>query len=146
MQKLAQLKEEMKELKEKNQLLADEMKELTERSEIAEEEMKHRAQIEEQIAELEDKKTKLTGELDRFKDCDPDSFESMESECKTSRESIDRWTGLKWYCTFYTNSILFSPFLDNIFAIKSWCKNKFFMEDSEINKNLGIPVNFDYYE
>lgn len=35
---------------------------------------------------------------------------------------------------------------DNIFAVKSWCKKKFYMEDSEINKNLGIPSNFDYYE
>ena len=33
---------------------------------------------------------------------------------------------------------------DNIDSIKSWCKNKFFMEDSALNKQFGIPEDLDY--
>jgi len=42
-----------------------------------------------------------------------------------AKEAVNRWT-------------------DNVFAIKSWCKNKFSMEDSMLNKNFGIPQDFDY--
>jgi hypothetical protein len=37
-------------------------------------------------------------------------------------------------------------FLDNIFAIKSWAKRKFGFEESKIDKNFGIPEDFDYID
>lgn len=38
-------------------------------------------------------------------------------------------------------SFLFS---DNIFGIKSWAKNKFFVEESLLNKQFSIPEDLDY--
>ncbi|KAL1460305.1 hypothetical protein MTO96_043367, partial [Rhipicephalus appendiculatus] len=32
----------------------------------------------------------------------------------------------------------------NIFSIKSWVKNKFFIEESVLNKQFGIPEELDY--
>lgn len=36
--------------------------------------------------------------------------------------------------------------IDNIFATKSWCKKKFFIEDNVLNKQFGIPEDLDYLE
>ena len=33
---------------------------------------------------------------------------------------------------------------DNVFAVKSWCKNKFGLDDSAIDKQFSIPEDFDY--
>lgn len=33
---------------------------------------------------------------------------------------------------------------ENVFAMKSWCKTKFSIEESEIDKQFGIPDDFDY--
>lgn len=35
---------------------------------------------------------------------------------------------------------------ENIFSVKSWCKNKFFIEDNIINKQFEIPDDLDYLE
>lgn len=44
---------------------------------------------------------------------------------------------------FFENHISFS---DNVFSIKSWIKNKFQFEESVIDKQFGIPDDFDYIE
>lgn len=44
---------------------------------------------------------------------------------QVSLEAVNRWT-------------------DNIFAVKSWCKSKFYMEDNALNKAFGIPEELDY--
>uniref|UniRef100_A0A5F8G9Q5 Meiotic nuclear divisions 1 n=2 Tax=Monodelphis domestica TaxID=13616 RepID=A0A5F8G9Q5_MONDO len=36
--------------------------------------------------------------------------------------------------------------IHNIFAIKSWAKKKFGFEESKIDKNFGIPEDFDYID
>ncbi|CAG2103260.1 unnamed protein product [Medioppia subpectinata] len=36
--------------------------------------------------------------------------------------------------------------LDNVFLVKSWCKEKFNLEDAELNKQFDIPEDFDYPE
>ena len=33
---------------------------------------------------------------------------------------------------------------ENVFAMKSWCKSKFFLEEEMIDKQFGIPADFDY--
>ena len=35
---------------------------------------------------------------------------------------------------------------ENVFSIKSWCKNKFGFMDSDIDKQFGIPDDFDYLD
>ena len=39
---------------------------------------------------------------------------------------------------------VFSSSAENVFAMKSWCKNKFRVEESQIDKQFGIPEDFDY--
>lgn len=46
---------------------------------------------------------------------------------KAARDAANRWT-------------------DNIFAVKSWCKNKFNIEESTLDKQFGIPAEFEYLE
>ena len=43
-------------------------------------------------------------------------------------------------------SLFFSLPADNVFAIKSWVKNKFQFEDSVLDKQFDIPSDFDYIE
>ena len=35
---------------------------------------------------------------------------------------------------------------DNVFSIKSWCKKKFNIEEKTLNKQFGIPEEFDYID
>lgn len=34
--------------------------------------------------------------------------------------------------------------VENVFAMKSWCKNKFSLQEDVIDKQFGIPEDFDY--
>ncbi|GFT89063.1 meiotic nuclear division protein 1 homolog [Nephila pilipes] len=72
-------------------------------------------------------KTDLMEKIEKYKDCDPQALEEVKKQIEISKEAANRWT-------------------DNIFAIKSWCKNKFFIEDSVMNKQFGIPEELDYIE
>lgn len=33
---------------------------------------------------------------------------------------------------------------ENVFAVKSWCKQRFSCEESELDKQFNIPEDFDY--
>jgi hypothetical protein len=82
------------------------------------------------LKELEEKKSlhkKLSAELEEYKSCDPERVETLKKETRTAVESANRWT-------------------DNIFSIKSWCKNKFNIEEPAINKQFGVPEELDYVE
>lgn len=43
-----------------------------------------------------------------------------------------------------TNKTNANKWTDNIDDIKSWCKNKFYMEENVLNKQFGIPEDLDY--
>lgn len=43
------------------------------------------------------------------------------------KEAVNKWT-------------------DNIYAVKSWCKNKFMIEPDIIDKQFGIPSELEYVE
>lgn len=66
-------------------------------------------------------------ELERYRECDPEVLENMQKETVMAKEGANRWT-------------------DNIFTIKSWCVRKFGLEEKMIDKNFGIPEDFDYVE
>eukprot|EP00118_Oscarella_pearsei_P004520 m.19549 g.19549 ORF g.19549 m.19549 type:complete len:206 (+) comp27853_c0_seq2:62-679(+) len=73
------------------------------------------------------KKKELSAELEIYKDLDPEIIKEKENVAGTAKEAANRWT-------------------DNVFGIKSWCKKKFGIEGSDIDKNYGIPTDFDYLE
>lgn len=66
-------------------------------------------------------------ELERYRECDPEVLENMQKETVMAKEGANRWT-------------------DNVFTIKSWCVRKFGLEEKMIDKNFGIPEDFDYME
>lgn len=79
------------------------------------------------VAEKEKFCQQLAEELEHYKECDPEVLEKMAKETKIAREAVNRWT-------------------DNIFTIKSWCNKKFGVEQKSIDKNFGIPEDFDYID
>ncbi|VVC41465.1 Winged helix-turn-helix DNA-binding domain,Meiotic nuclear division protein 1 [Cinara cedri] len=76
---------------------------------------------------LEKEKLLLDNELRKHKDSNPVEYEQMKNSIKMAKDAGNRWT-------------------ENIFSVKSWCKNKFFIEDSIINKQFEIPEDLDYIE
>ncbi|KAL1465195.1 hypothetical protein WDU94_004784 [Cyamophila willieti] len=66
-------------------------------------------------------------ELEKYKDNDPAMLKTIEKSAEIAKEAANRWT-------------------DNVFSIKSWCKNKFGLEESALNKHFGIPEELDYIE
>ncbi|KAJ7333771.1 Meiotic nuclear division protein 1 [Desmophyllum pertusum] len=66
-------------------------------------------------------------QLEKYRECDPEVLQNMQKETVMAKEGANRWT-------------------DNVFTIKSWCVRKFGLEDKMIDKNFGIPEEFDYVE
>lgn len=56
---------------------------------------------------------------------------------------MDRWVGPSAACVSAVIDMLYSS-AENVFAMKSWCKNKFGVEESQIDKQFGIPEDLDY--
>ncbi|XP_066140524.1 meiotic nuclear division protein 1 homolog [Euwallacea fornicatus] len=80
-----------------------------------------------EITALEIDIATLKKKLDEMKENDPHKFDDMKEKTKGLREAVNRWT-------------------DNIFAVKTWCKKKFFMDDKTLDKQFGIPEDLDYVE
>ena len=117
----------MKELEEKEAQLEAEIAEKLKSSSESEEEAKRRSKLQDELVAAEKEAAEVAKELAKFESCDPDTFEKKKEEIETLREGVERWT-------------------DNIFAIRTYCKNKFNMEYSEIDRQLGFPPDLDYFE
>lgn len=50
------------------------------------------------------------------------------------------------YCALQKLKDATNRWTDNIFAMKTWCKKKFFIEDNILNEQFGIPEDLDYVE
>ncbi|XP_062864996.1 meiotic nuclear division protein 1 homolog [Trichomycterus rosablanca] len=86
-----------------------------------------RAALNKELMTLRKQKETLNAELEKYKDCDPEVVKGMRKENVTAKEAVSRWT-------------------DNVFAIKSWAKRKFSLDDSRLDKAFGIPEEFDYLD
>ncbi|KAK7069723.1 Meiotic nuclear division protein 1 [Halocaridina rubra] len=96
-----------------------------ENAKVGREEGEDRQEILEQLAQLESTKEQLTTEIQKYHDCDPEVLKLLKDSVKVAHEAVNRWT-------------------DNIYAVKSWCNKKFFIEEATINKQFGIPEDLDY--
>ncbi|KAK4021967.1 hypothetical protein OUZ56_007454 [Daphnia magna] len=120
-QKLMQLENSTQEAK---KLRADvEAKLAKKKTGQQDEEKREKLQVE--LKKAQEKNTALKSSLKEFHELDPDELEKLKSESQVSLEAANRWT-------------------DNIFAVKSWCKSKFFIEENQLNKAFGIPDELDY--
>ncbi|KAK6628155.1 hypothetical protein RUM43_001967 [Polyplax serrata] len=79
------------------------------------------------LDELKKKKSKLEVDLKKHQKYDPKILEKLENDIKVKKEAVNKWT-------------------DNIYAVKSWCKNKFMIEPDIIDKQFGIPSELEYVE
>eukprot|EP00730_Choanoeca_flexa_P015226 TRINITY_DN6941_c0_g1_i1.p1 TRINITY_DN6941_c0_g1~~TRINITY_DN6941_c0_g1_i1.p1 ORF type:complete len:205 (+),score=53.37 TRINITY_DN6941_c0_g1_i1:280-894(+) len=86
-----------------------------------------RAKIMSDLEEARKQASVYDSELQSFRDCDPEVLEARVEQTKVAKMAVERWT-------------------DNIFNIRSWCKNKFQIDPAVFNKNFGIPADFDYPE
>ncbi|XP_026798723.3 meiotic nuclear division protein 1 homolog [Pangasianodon hypophthalmus] len=86
-----------------------------------------RATLHKELMSLREQKETLRAELEKYKECDPEVVEEMRKENVTAKEAVSRWT-------------------DNVFAIKSWAKRKFSLDDNRLDKAFEIPENFDYLD
>ncbi|XP_072477392.1 meiotic nuclear division protein 1 homolog isoform X1 [Notamacropus eugenii] len=97
------------------------------RAKTGREDTEERASLSKELASLRQQKEQLKTELEKYKECDPEVVEEIRQANKVAKDAANRWT-------------------DNIFAIKSWAKKKFGFEESKIDKNFGIPEDFDYID
>ncbi|GLH09149.1 hypothetical protein R5R35_008187 [Gryllus longicercus] len=86
-----------------------------------------RKKLLEDLARLKAEEAKLQQDIQVYKDNDPEVLEKMKTEIQVAKDAANRWT-------------------DNIFAVKSWCKNKFSMEESTLDKHFGIDPEMDYID
>ncbi|XP_040481420.1 meiotic nuclear division protein 1 homolog [Ursus maritimus] len=98
-----------------------------EKAKIGRHETEERAMLAKELSSLRDQREQLKAEVEKYKECDPQVVEEIRQANKVAKEAANRWT-------------------DNIFAIKSWAKRKFGFEENKIDKNFGIPEDFDYID
>lgn len=91
------------------------------------EESNERAEILAELLVKEKESVELKSKLEQLRECDPEVINDVKKKTMIAKESANRWT-------------------DNVFSIKSWCKKKFSIEESSINKNFNIPEELDYIE
>ena len=63
--------------------------------------------------------------LDDYRDNDPQAFEQVRAQVAECKRACNRW-------------------IENIFTLKSWLKNKFRLQDDVIDKQFEIPEELDY--
>lgn len=95
------------------------------KAQVGREESDEREKLMADLIEVERSRDELSAELDKHRDCDPEVLEEIKRQTVVARDAANRWT-------------------DNIFSVKSWVKNKFFIEESVLNKQFGIPEELDY--
>ncbi|KOX69898.1 Meiotic nuclear division protein 1 like protein [Melipona quadrifasciata] len=93
------------------------LKEACEKEKIGKEDTEERQILLRELEELKAKEDQLKQQIAKFSDADPEKY----------KEATNIWT-------------------DNIFAIQSWCKNKFDISEGCLNKQFNIPDDLDYKE
>ncbi|XP_050525906.1 meiotic nuclear division protein 1 homolog isoform X2 [Daktulosphaira vitifoliae] len=105
----------------------DENLDFLKRERIGKEDSNERTDLLKKLKVLQDEKSKLDMEVNKYKDLNADDFEKMLKNIDIAKEAGNRWT-------------------DNIYSVKSWCRKKFFIEDSMMNKQFGISEDLDYID
>lgn len=95
------------------------------RAEGSEDNESKRDELESEIEKLVVEKKKLQRELDAYRENDPDVYEKMRKDVEMAKKAANRW-------------------IENIFLLKSWLKNKFRVDESVIDKQFGISTDLDY--
>ncbi|KAL7646460.1 UNVERIFIED_CONTAM: hypothetical protein RMT77_003373 [Armadillidium vulgare] len=119
--KIEKLENSLKDVESKIEISKKEMENLK----IGREDTSEREAILERLSEVQSERNDLESQLHKSEGCHPDLIKKYKEEAQIALDAANRWT-------------------DNIFAIKSWCKKKFFIEESTLNKQFNIPDDLDY--
>jgi len=121
--KLGELETKLAEMEKKKLRLVESV----EKAQVGKEDTDEREEIMEELTKKRAEKEAILKELEKYRECDPEVLEKIKEETVEAKDAANRWT-------------------DNIFSTKSWVKNKFCFEESMIDKQFGIPSDFDYVE
>ena len=84
-----------------------------------------RAELESQYSVLSEQCGALRRELDSYKENDPQMYEDLRAGIQVAKKACNRW-------------------VENIFSLRSWLKNKFRVDEATIEKQFEIPSDLDY--
>jgi hypothetical protein len=101
------------------------MKDKLEKFKATEDDDEKRQKLQEECTSLEIQKNKLLKELELYKENDPELFNKLKLSIELCKKACNRW-------------------VENIFSLKSWLKNKFRIDESVIDKQFEIPSDLDY--
>ncbi|KAI4456930.1 meiotic nuclear division protein 1 [Holotrichia oblita] len=96
-----------------------------EQAKIGKEGNKERDRLLDEIMDLQLERDELVKKCQDYEKNDPKIIQKIKSQLEDVKQAANRWT-------------------DNVFSVKSWCKNKFGYEESALDKQFGIPSDFDY--
>eukprot|EP00053_Salpingoeca_punica_P006304 m.60036 g.60036 ORF g.60036 m.60036 type:complete len:205 (-) comp13631_c0_seq2:323-937(-) len=94
-------------------------------SAAGEDEEKEKEKVLAELAAAQATNAAMKKELQALADNDPSVVREKERAIKRAKSAANRWT-------------------DNIFSIKGWCKNKYNMDTSVLDKQFRIPADLDY--
>jgi meiotic nuclear division protein 1 homolog len=124
--KKAELKNLEKKIEDNNKRL-EEVNQNLNSFKLSEEEKKEREEKLNLIQNLTSERDELKIKLNKYKDDDPIVLSEMKSEIKQAKVSLNLWT-------------------DNVLAVRSFCKNRFNLEESQFNERFEITDEFDYVD
>ncbi|XP_071566778.1 meiotic nuclear division protein 1 homolog [Temnothorax nylanderi] len=79
----------------------------------------------EEVEKLRKEEQEIKKQIAKFSDVDPEVITEMDEKAQKYKDVANIWT-------------------DNVFAIQSWCKNKFSVSEQDLNKMFNIPEDLDY--
>ncbi|XP_077258026.1 meiotic nuclear division protein 1 homolog [Temnothorax americanus] len=79
----------------------------------------------EEVEQLRKEEREIKKQIAKFSDVDPEVIAEMDEKAQKYKDVANIWT-------------------DNVFAIQSWCKNKFSVSEQDLNKMFNIPEDLDY--
>ena len=84
-----------------------------------------RSELNAEYHDLCNQRERILKELENYKENDPELYNQMRASIIQSKKACNRW-------------------IENIFSLKSWIKNKFRIDESVIDKQFEIPSDLDY--
>lgn len=121
--KIADLTTNLEDLNNRKKSLIDGLK----LSKVGKENTESRSETLNNLQTKQDHLKSLQRDLEQYRECDPDVIEQVKGQTDTAKDAANRWT-------------------DNVFSVKSWIKNKFCFDEKMIDKQFGIPEEFDYVD
>ncbi|XP_076636993.1 meiotic nuclear division protein 1 homolog isoform X2 [Colletes latitarsis] len=105
----------------------EKLKEACAKEKIGKEDTEERQLLLQELEELKAKEDQLKKQIAKFSSADPEVIAKLEDKAQKYKDAANVWT-------------------NNIFAIQSWCRNKFDISEQTLNKQFNIPNDLDYKE